>query len=255
MSDNGPQYASQDFQKFCELWGFQHVTSSPGYPQSNGKAESAVKTAKRLLMKAKAAGQDPYLAILDHRNTPSQGLDSSPAQRLLSRRTKTLLPTKATLLRPEVIQVSQKLKNRQQRQGTYYNKSARDLDTLATGDCVRIQPLLPNAVWRLGRVLKPVDGRSYEVQLQSGSVIRRNRRHLRRAPGVTFSDPLDMEISIPSQPQAVRQEPAESVPVPHGVATEHTPRDTGGGDTPVTTRAGRTVVQPQRYKDCVVSCR
>lgn len=255
MSDNGPQYASQDFQKFCELWGFQHVTSSPGYPQSNGKAESAVKTAKRLLMKAKAAGQDPYLAILDHRNTPSQGLDSSPAQRLLSRRTKTLLPTKATLLRPEVVQVSQKLKNRQQRQGTYYNRSARDLDTLATGDCVRIQPLPPNAVWRLGRVLKPVDGRSYEVQLQSGSVIRRNRRHLRRAPGVTFSDPLDMEISIPSQPQAVRQEPAESVPVPHGVATEHTPRDTGGGDTPVTTRAGRTVVQPQRYKDCVVSCR
>lgn len=255
MSDNGPQYASQDFQKFCELWGFQHVTSSPGYPQSNGKAESAVKTAKRLLMKAKAAGQDPYLAILDHRNTPSQGLDSSPAQRLLSRRTKTLLPTKATLLRPEVVQVSQKLKNRQQRQGTYYNRSARDLDTLATGDCVRIQPLPPNAVWRLGRVLKPVDGRSYEVQLQSGSVIRRNRRHLRRAPGVTFSDPLDMEISIPSQPQAVRQEPAESVPVPHGVATEHTPRDTGGGDTPVTTRAGRTVVQPRRYKDCVVSCR
>lgn len=255
MSDNGPQYASQDFQKFCELWGFQHVTSSPGYPQSNGKAESAVKTAKRLLMKAKAAGQDPYLAILDHRNTPSQGLDSSPAQRLLSRRTKTLLPTKATLLRPEVVQVSQKLKNRQQRQGTYYNRSARDLDTLATGDCVRIQPLPPNAVWRLGRVLKPVDGRSYEVQLQSGSVIRRNRRHLRRAPGVTFSDPLDMEISIPSQPQAVRQEPAESVPVPHGVAAEHTPRDTGGGDTPVTTRAGRTVVQPRRYKDCVVSCR
>uniref|UniRef100_A0AAQ4PPW8 Gypsy retrotransposon integrase-like protein 1 n=1 Tax=Gasterosteus aculeatus aculeatus TaxID=481459 RepID=A0AAQ4PPW8_GASAC len=111
MSDNSPQYASQDFQKFCELWGFQHVTSSPGYPQSNGKAESAVKTAKRLLMKAKAAGQDPYLAILDHRNTPSPGLDSSPAQRLLSRRTKTLLPTKATLLRPEVIQVSQKLTN------------------------------------------------------------------------------------------------------------------------------------------------
>lgn len=34
ISDNGPQYASQEFQKFSKQWGFQHVTSSPGYPQS-----------------------------------------------------------------------------------------------------------------------------------------------------------------------------------------------------------------------------
>lgn len=162
------------------------MTSSPGYPQSYGKAKSAVKTAKRLLIKAKTAGQDPYLALLDHRNTPSQGLESSPTQQLLSHRTKTLLPTKASLLRPKVVWVSHDLKNKQQCQSTYNNRSARDLGILNMDDCVRIQPLPPNTVWRLGRVLKPVDGRSYEVQLQSRSVIRRNRRHLRR--GVTWSD-------------------------------------------------------------------
>jgi hypothetical protein len=37
------------------------VTSSPGYPQSNGKAESAVKMAKRIMEKAAVAKQDPYL--------------------------------------------------------------------------------------------------------------------------------------------------------------------------------------------------
>lgn len=46
LSDNGPQYSSQEFQRFSQLWEFQHKTSSPGY----GKAESAVKTAKRLLL-------------------------------------------------------------------------------------------------------------------------------------------------------------------------------------------------------------
>lgn len=51
--------------------------------------ESAVKTAKRLM--AKRAGADPYLAVLDHRNTPSQGTDSSPAMVLMGKRTKTLL--------------------------------------------------------------------------------------------------------------------------------------------------------------------
>uniref|UniRef100_A0A9J8B237 Gypsy retrotransposon integrase-like protein 1 n=1 Tax=Cyprinus carpio carpio TaxID=630221 RepID=A0A9J8B237_CYPCA len=93
ISDNGPQFSSQEFQKFSDHWAFLHKTSSPGYPQSNGKAESAVKTAKRLMRKAQMSRQDPYLAILDHRNTPTHGLSTSPAQRLLSRHTKTLLPT------------------------------------------------------------------------------------------------------------------------------------------------------------------
>lgn len=65
--------------------------SSPHHQQSNGKAESAVKIAKNLLKKAKDAGTDPLLALLAWRNTPSQGFNSSPAERLMSRKTKTPL--------------------------------------------------------------------------------------------------------------------------------------------------------------------
>lgn len=61
FSDNGPQYSSDEFKKFSKAWDFIHKTSSPGYPQSNGKVESAVKSAKRLMAKAKRAGSDPYL--------------------------------------------------------------------------------------------------------------------------------------------------------------------------------------------------
>ena len=39
MSDNGPQYVSAEFSRFSQNWGFDHVTSNPGYPQSNGKVE------------------------------------------------------------------------------------------------------------------------------------------------------------------------------------------------------------------------
>ena len=103
VGDNGSQFASQEFATFAREWGFEHVTSSPHYAQSNGKAENAAKTAKSLLKKAKLGESDPLKAILEWRNTPTEGLESSPAQRrLMSRRTRTMLPTRNSLLAPEV---------------------------------------------------------------------------------------------------------------------------------------------------------
>ena len=53
-SDNGPQYGSAEFDTFAANWTeFSHVTLSQKYPQSNGFAEKTVKTAKRILEKAK----------------------------------------------------------------------------------------------------------------------------------------------------------------------------------------------------------
>ena len=89
QSDGGPQFTSSEFQSFAKTWEFQHTTSSPYNSRSNGKAESAVKIAKRLLKRS----QDPYRALLEWRNTPTAGLGSSPAQRLLARRTRAAVPT------------------------------------------------------------------------------------------------------------------------------------------------------------------
>ena len=70
ISDNGPQFSSHEFKKFTEDYEINHVTSSPRHQQANGLAENAVKTIKNLLIKCTETGTDPYLALLELRNTP-----------------------------------------------------------------------------------------------------------------------------------------------------------------------------------------
>ena len=134
VSDNGPQFTAAAFQQFAKEWDFEHVCSSPGNSKANGKAESAVKTAKRIMTKSNTVQSDPYLALLDHRNTPSQGLNTSPAQRLMNRRTRTLLPTKSSLLEPRVVNEHESMKKRAKQQAENYNKTAKDLPPLHEGD-------------------------------------------------------------------------------------------------------------------------
>jgi transposase InsO family protein len=69
-SDNGPQYSCNEFRKCMDWLQIEHITSSPGYPQSSGQAEAMVKSAKNLLTKCKAEGKPYLLGLIELRNTP-----------------------------------------------------------------------------------------------------------------------------------------------------------------------------------------
>ena len=96
VSDNGPQYVATQFMSFAEKYGFIHVTSLPKYPQSNGAAERAVQTVKRLMAKS----TDFHLALLAYRSSP---LDNgySPAELLMGRKLRSTIPTLPQVLKPE----------------------------------------------------------------------------------------------------------------------------------------------------------
>lgn len=119
----------------------------------------------------------------------------------------------------------------QQRQAKYYNHTIKDMDTLKAGDCVRVQPLEPNTTWKRARVVTPVGHRSYKVELDSRSVWRRNRRHLRRA--------MDTE----------RVTPTPTRPVDTG-ETQVPTQDTGNNYS-VATRSGCVVQKPRYLNDFV----
>ncbi len=48
-SDQGPQFTSKMFIDFAKQWGFLRTTSSPTYPQSNGKIKATVNSMKKLI--------------------------------------------------------------------------------------------------------------------------------------------------------------------------------------------------------------
>ena len=87
VSDNAPQFSCSAFASFAADAGFTHRTSSPKFAQSNGAAERAVQTAKRLLKSTSSINE----ALLAYRSTPlSNGF--SPAELLFGRKIRTRVP-------------------------------------------------------------------------------------------------------------------------------------------------------------------
>ena len=178
-SDNGPCYNSKEFAEFSQAYGFEHITSSPGYPQSNGKAESAVKSAKTLMKKALDSKTDPYLALLELRNVPGEKVKSSPAQRLFGRRTRTKVPVSKKLLKPKIASnVEEQLISRKESQAKYYNRGTHELIELKPGQQVMFKAPKSDK-WVKAKVNNQVDIRSYQIRTEDGRLYRRNRRQIR----------------------------------------------------------------------------
>ena len=64
--------------RFAKYWGFQHIPSSPEYPRSNGLTEKTEETEKNFVEKAKEDNNDPYLAMVEVRNTPVDTTNLQP---------------------------------------------------------------------------------------------------------------------------------------------------------------------------------
>ena len=90
ISDNGPCFKSTSFQRFCEQLDIGHITSSPHYHQSNGRAERAIATVENILKKS-ANDIDITKALTTYLDTPVSDTLPSPAELFYNRRINTRL--------------------------------------------------------------------------------------------------------------------------------------------------------------------
>lgn len=218
ISDNGPHFHSEIYSNFAKEWNFDHVTSSPRYPQSNGFIERQIQTVKSIMKKTKQSNTDLDMALLHWRSTPISNSLPSPAQLLMGRRMRSNITTCIRDNNPQHDQVTDQLSQRQQTQKFYHDRKAHDLPPLYPGQPVSV--VNPNTgLWNPAVIKeKCVEPRSYLLSTNNGNIYRRNRHQLReRNPA--FQNPTITEPTIQNIPS--NNQPVQSQPLP--ILDNHVP--------------------------------
>ena len=94
VSDNGPQFISEEFREFLRLNNVKHTLCPPYHPSSNGLAEKYVQTFKRLFGKTSTELSLKHRVakvLFNYRNVPHTTTGISPAELFLKRSPRTHL--------------------------------------------------------------------------------------------------------------------------------------------------------------------
>ena len=176
VSDNGPQFASDEFSSFLKSNGVKHITSAPYHPSSNGLAERFVKTFKKAMKNPDhpSASFDQQLMsfLLSYRTTPHCTTGETPVSLFLLRSVRTRLD----LMYPEVKDTVMK---KQAEQKDYHDQHAH-MRQFDIGQRVLARNYRPGDKWLTGTILDKLGPLSYRVQVGS----RLWRRHVDQLLGV-----------------------------------------------------------------------
>ncbi|XP_028411421.1 uncharacterized protein K02A2.6-like [Dendronephthya gigantea] len=222
VSDNGPQFSYSLYNAFENEWNFSHVTSSPHYPQSNGFVERFIQTVKNSFRKAKASGNDPKMVLLCIRTTPVDSSIPSPGELLFGRKLQGNLPVRIPNRDHRRDEVHARLVEKQQRQKRQE---------------VRIQDNRTKE-WQQGTVRRQCqEQRSYVVENENGSWLRRNRRHIQTVIEPASRCALDSQVRAEEPEEKAGEELGEELGQTTGETHQNVYR----------TRSGRAVHKPEIY--------
>ena len=121
---------------FATEMGFEIVTSSPRYAQSN----ECVGIVKSFMRKAHEEGRNFWMSVLQYRNTPITGAAYSPAQLLMSRQLRDKMPSTSSTLQPAVVTAGRSImRRRQTSQKHFYDRGTTTRASHRIGNNVRVR--------------------------------------------------------------------------------------------------------------------
>ena len=188
-ADGGPPFNSIAYKTLLRKWDVKSRQSSAHYAQSNGRAEAAVKSAKRILREninpvtGELNTESAVRAILSHRNTPAQETGISPAMALYGHPLRDHLPTPKKL-RQEWLKIKEDRERALAKRHINKVRSGKSIAPLTPGDTVQVQNQSGNRSkkWgRTGTIMEKLPNRQYRVMMDgSRNVSLRNSRFLRK---------------------------------------------------------------------------
>ena len=255
-SDGGPPFDSYDYDTFLSNWGIRKRLSSAYNPQSNGRAELAVKSAKRILSdnvdnSGRLDHDKVARVLLIHRNTPVADLNMSPAVMLYGRPIRDHLPALLTShsIRPEWSDIRNlreaAFAKRHMRNENFYNHGTKQLAPLRVGDSVQVQNQhgsMPRRWHTTGKIVEVLDHQQYRVRVDgSNRITLRNRRFLRSILPV-----VDSHSSPPIPPTEISVDRNIAPEVSqHELNLPSTPSaPTPGSSSPVRVPSAPTLIPP-----------
>jgi hypothetical protein len=189
VSDNGPQFISEEFSHFVQENGIKHVLCAPYHPSSNGLAERFVQTFKRAMKAGEGDGKSLNHRLsdflFDYRSSEHATTAVSPSELLFQRK----LRTRFDLLRPDTKSV---VTSKQADQKMGHDKHSK-LRSLFPGQPVMVRDFRKYNKWTPGHILKKLGPVTYSVEIENGHVVKRHIDHLTQRM-VSSAHPTEQSI-------------------------------------------------------------
>ena len=199
VSDNGPQFCSEEFAMFLKSNGVKHIRSAPYHPSTNGLAERFVQTFKHALKSSRGSTQvqqrlDTFL--LTYRNTPHATTKETPAMLFIGRR----LRSRLDFLKPTVAEVVHQSQDVQRQRRQQHSKD-RQFDI---GEPVLVRDYRKGEDrWTQGMVMEKTGPVSYKVNVGTQGVWKRHVDQIMTRPeSVPQQTSVNIPVTFPLFPQS-----------------------------------------------------